>query len=124
MTEVINSWAMHYQSVWEDRSANPSLPLWVRISALAFGCHRRNGHANFKEGELSVLLGKPGDDGWVYVPPPSISRAIAAAKDAGWIAEESNSRCLVVPGHAVQGGAYGHPNERCAVHDPKRTGRR
>jgi hypothetical protein len=66
--------------------------------------------------ELSLILGKPGEDGaWAYVDKTSISRAIAAAKKAGWIAEESNAKCLVVPHHAITGG-MGSQYERCAVH--------
>lgn len=117
-----NPFSMHRQSFWEEVAADASLPLWQRVAALAFACHRRNGHANFvaKNRELAYLLGKPGDD-WTYVPADRISRAIARAKDAGWIAVESNSRCLVVPAHAIEGG-LGSVYEKCAVHMGRRTG--
>jgi hypothetical protein len=116
---VDNPFSMHTQSVWETRSANRSLPNWVRISALAFGCHRANGHANFAAGELEVLLGVPGENGWKSVSPQQVSNAIAAAKQAGWIAPESRPRCLVVPHHAITGG-LGHPHEKCSVHVGRR----
>jgi hypothetical protein len=113
---VQNPYAMHYQSVWGERAADPSLPLWIRLASLAFASHRANGHANFDLRELSLILGKPGEDGaWEYVDKSAISRAIAAAKKAGWIAEESNAKCLVVPYHAITGG-MGNPNEKCSVH--------
>jgi hypothetical protein len=110
-----NPYAMHRQSVWKERAANraanPVLPQWIRLAALAFGCHRRNGHANFVQGEIAEILGTPGKP----LSPSSVSNAIKLAKKAGWIAQESNSRCLVMPPHAVEGG-LGHPNDRCAVH--------
>ena len=112
---VQNSYGMHYQAVWRERGAgrapNPTMPVWIRVGALAFGCHRRNGHANFGPGEIAEILGTPGNP----LSASSVSNAIKLAKNAGWIANESNSRCLVVPPHAVQGG-LGHPNERCAIH--------
>lgn len=119
-----NPFSMHRQGVWEERAADKSLPLWIRLSALAFACHRANGHANFKTGELEILLGKPGLSGqWDRVPATSVSRAIAAAKKAGWIADESNARCLVVPHHAITGG-LGSEHEKCSVHIGKRSGKR
>jgi hypothetical protein len=113
---VQNPYSMHFQSVWGERAADPALPLWIRLASIAFATHRANGHANFDMRELSLILGKPGVGGaWEYVDKASISRAIAAAKKAGWIAEESNAKCLVVPYHAITGG-LGHENERCPVH--------
>lgn len=116
---------MHRQSFWEEVAADTELPLWNRVAALAFACHRRNGHANFvgKNRELAFLLGKPGKGGWEHVPSDQISRAIKRAKKAGWIAEESNSRCLVVPHHAIAGG-LGNEHENCSVHVGRRTGAR
>lgn len=106
---------MHRQAVWReraaDRAANPSMDNWIRVAALAFGCHRRNGHANFKRGEIAEILGTPGKP----LSGPAVSNAIRLAKGAGWIAQESNARCLVVPPHAV-GGGLGHPNDRCPIH--------
>jgi hypothetical protein len=110
-----NPWGIHHQAVWKERAAsraaNPSLDNWIRVAALAFGCHRRNGHANFGPGEIAEILGTPGKP----LSAPAVSNAIKLAKSAGWIAKESNARCLVVPPHAV-GGGLGHPDDRCAVH--------
>lgn len=106
-----NPYAMHRQKVWLERAADPRLDLWTRVAALAFGRHRRNGHANFGAGEMGNLLGPPGRP----LKPASVSRAIREAKEYGWIAGESNARCLVVPPHAVEGG-LGHPNDPCRVH--------
>lgn len=118
-----NPFSMHRQSFWEEVAADTELPLWQRVAALAFACHRGNGHANFigRNRELSFLLGKPGRDGWDYVPANRISEAIKRAKKARWIAEESSSKCLVVPHHAITGG-LGNEHEKCSVHMGKRTG--
>lgn len=112
---VQNPFGIHRQAVWRERAAvraaNPSLDNWIRVAALAFGCHRRNGHAAFKTGEIAEILGTPGEP----LSPSAVSNAIKLAKNAGWIAEESTARCLVVPPHAV-GGGLGHPNDRCPTH--------
>jgi hypothetical protein len=112
---VQNPFALHRQAVWKERAANhaanPTMPQWIRVASLAFGCHRRNGHANFKSGEIAEILGTPGKP----LSASSVSNAIKLAKSAGWIAQESTARCLVVPPHAVDGG-IGHPNERCQIH--------
>lgn len=110
----VNWWGQHYQSIWRERADDASLPLWLRVAALAYGTHRGNGHANFRPNGIAAILGKPAD---------RISRAIADAKRRGWLAPESSARCLVVPPHAIRGG-NGHPNEICAVHVGKRTGRK
>lgn len=105
--------ALHYQSFWAEQSCDAELPLWQRVGALAFSCHRANGHANFvaKNHELAFLLNKP---------PDQISRAIARAKEKGWLAMESNSHCLVVPSFHITGG-LGKVHERCSVHIGRRT---
>jgi hypothetical protein len=112
---VQNPFAMHRQTIWMERAANhaadPTLPLWIRVASLAFGCHRRNGHAPFRSGEIAEILGTPGKP----LSKTSVANAVRLAKRADWIAQESNARCLVVPPHAVTGG-LGHPNDRCPVH--------
>ena len=121
---IPNPWARHYQSVWEERSSNIALPLWIRVAALAFGSHKANGHANFKRGELAKLLGKPGKDGvWQQPSASTLLHAITHARQAGWLDNASTPRCLVVPAHAVSGGE-GNERDKCAVHDGKRSGRR
>jgi hypothetical protein len=113
-----NPFAMHRQSFWEEQAA--TLPLaWQRLGAIAFATHKGNGHANFKSGELGMMLGKPGPEGWEALSPQHVSNLISTAKKAGWLAAESSSRCLVVPHHAIQGG-LGSANEKCAVHHGKR----
>jgi hypothetical protein len=108
---------MHYQGVWLERSTDPLLPNWLRVAALAFGKHSKNGHASFASGELRMLLARPGPDG---KPKPisasAVANAIKQAKEKGFIAEESTARCLVVPRHAVTGGLGGKEWTRCPFH--------
>ena len=113
-----NPFTMHRQSFWEEQAATLPL-LWQRLGAIAFSTHKANGHANFKPGELAFMLGKPGPSGWESLSPSQLSNLIAAAKKAGWITPESNSRCLVVPHHSISGG-LGNQYEKCAVHHGKR----
>ena len=112
-----NPFAFHYQGVWLERSANPSLPDWLRLASLAFGRHKANGHANFGSGEIAKLLGKHDSDGLVRpLSNSAVSNAIRRAKELGFIANVSYARCLVVPPHAVTHG-LGSRYERCRIHD-------
>jgi hypothetical protein len=111
-----NPFAFHYQGVWVERSTDPSLATWLRVAALAFGSHKKNGHATFASGELAKLLAKPGPDGVPKSPSASsVANAIRIAKRKGWIAQESNARCLVVPPHAVIGGLGGYAGTACSA---------
>ena len=114
---VRNPWGRHYQSVWHERSGDPRLPHWLRVAALAYGSHRANGHAQFKAGQVGLVLGtvdaasgevRPLDKG-------SVQRAIRTAVDYGWLAAGSGTRCLVVPGHAIAGG-LGGADDDCPQH--------
>ena len=114
---VQNPWAAHYQGVWTERGKDPALPSWLRVAALAFGRHKKNGHAQFAEGELAKLLAAPDRDGVVKIPSAqSVCNHVAKAKMLGFIAEGSNVRCLVVPPHAVIGGMGGSEWTACVIH--------
>lgn len=115
---LTNPWAKHRQAFWREQAADHNLQLWQRVAFMAYGSHRCNGHANFikRERELAHLLGDKNP-----VPANRLSEAIKKAKDKGWLAAESNARCLVVPIHAIEGGLGGE-FDRCAVHIGKRTG--
>jgi len=114
---VVNPWARHYQRVWEERAGDPRMPYWLRVAALAYGKHAANGHAVFKAGQIGLILAtvntatgeiKALDRG-------SVQRAIRSAVEYGWLASESRSRCLVVPGHAIIGGLGGE-RDVCPQH--------
>lgn len=47
-------WAKHAQIEWENRAADTTLPLWLRVACLAYGRHEANGHANFGRGWLAM----------------------------------------------------------------------
>jgi hypothetical protein len=114
-----NPWTQHRQSFWAAHAGNPRLPLWQRVYCLAYGTHRRNGHAPFKSrSEIAVatqIVDKA--TGELHVPSPErVSEAIAQAIENGFLAEESNARCLVVPPWAIEGGLLGRADEICTHH--------
>jgi hypothetical protein len=112
-----NGWAKHYQRIWEDRSGDPKLPPWLRVSALAYGMHRANGHAMFGVGDVRLVLSRVDEEtGEILMPSTAnVSHAIRKAVDFGFLEKGSGTRCLVVPGHAIEGG-LGDPNEPCPQH--------
>jgi len=111
----VNPWARHFQAVWQERSGDPRLPAWLRVACLVYGSHTANGHATFKPGQIALVLAKVDQKtGEVRVPSKyAIRRAIASAVEYGWLAKESGSLCLVVPGHAINGGLGGKPDDEC-----------
>ena len=118
---VNNPWTQHRQSFWQERAGSPSLALWHRVYCLAYGVHRRNGHAPFKPGDLRTIALVVNDPstGEVMVPSCSqVSHAIRTAIEYGFLAPESHAGCLVVPEHAIGGGVVGSPTEECKHHRP------
>jgi hypothetical protein len=113
-----NPWARHYQSVWLERSRDERLPLWFRVSALAFGRHRVNGHALFGRGEIAQALAsrQKRTSGTRTLDKGSVQRAIRQAIAYGMLSDRSGTRCLVVPPHAISGGLYGHQFTPCPEH--------
>lgn len=116
MSAARNTWAKHYQSVWEERAADPAYPLWCRVAWLAYARHKANGHANFQRGQIRALLGGFGKDGFKPLDPNNLQRAVRQAKKAGLLDISSGAECLVVPPHAIEGGWGGHPGSPCPVH--------
>jgi len=121
-----NPWAKHYQCVWHERAGDSRLSAWLRVAALGYGSHAANGHANFKPGQIALVLGavsaqtgeiRPMDKG-------SVQRAIRTAVEYGWLTDASGARCLVVPGHAVAGGLGGSADAECPQHRGADQGRR
>lgn len=108
---ILNPWRKHYQSFFREQAHDRHRPLWDRMAFLAWASARRNGHANFKAGELASLFG---------VTANRISEAIATAKDKGLIGAESKPTCLVVPARIAEGGD-GNEYEICGIHDARRV---
>ncbi|MGE2692219.1 hypothetical protein [Mycolicibacterium pulveris] len=108
-------WTRHYQIEWEARLTNPAFkdkgPVWMKLVCLAYARHHANGHATFKPGELASILG---------VPRQRVTEGIAVAVSYGFLSDESCSRCLVVPSHAIQ-GPQGNVYEPCMVNHKKRS---
>jgi hypothetical protein len=124
MSASCNTWAKHFQSVWEERAADPIYPLWCRVAWLAFARHKANGHINFQRGQLGEIFGRFGEDGFKPLDPNNLQRAIRDAKKAGLLDESSCAECLVVPAHAIEGGWGGSAHSPCAVHARKAAQRR
>lgn len=126
MSAYQQPWARHYQRPWAERAGNPGLPLWLRVASLAYGHHLGNGHATFGAGEVRLALSSVDRDGVLRQPASSdVTRAIRTAVRYGWLAEGSRTRCLVVPGHAIEGGrGVGTEHVPCPEHHPdRRVGR-
>jgi hypothetical protein len=119
-----NTWAKHFQSVWEERAADPAYPLWCRVAWLAYARHKANGHANFQRGQLGAILGSSSKDGFKPLDPNNLQRAIRQAKKSGLLDISSCAECLVVPSHAIEGGWGGRPGSLCPVHERKAAQRR
>lgn len=119
-------WSIHYQDAWRDDAANPRLPMPLRVAFLAYGNHRANGHAVFRQGEIAKTLGHLDEDGHpVPADRRSVYRAIRQAIDYGLLDEDSKALCLIVPEHRISQGP-GQENELCIRHpkDTRRTGLR
>lgn len=121
----LGSWSIHYQQPWIDQAGNKRAPMALRVTWLAYGNHRANGHANFAQQEVANALGKFDDTG-TFNPADrrTVSRAIRQAIDWGLLAEGSGALCLIVPAHRQTGGP-GDPNALCKRHHrAKRAERR
>lgn len=117
-------WARHYQHVWQERAGNPALPLWFRVTALAYGSHRANGHATFGRGDVALVLGTVDPATGVLTPliRQHVHRTIQTAIGYGLLAAGSRSLCLIVPAHAITGG-LGREDEPCPQHGRARQRR-
>ncbi|MDO9498111.1 MAG: hypothetical protein Q7J48_20575 [Nocardioides sp.] len=116
--QVESPWARHYQDVWHERSGDHNLPKWLRVTCLAYGAHQNNGHANFKRGEVALVLATiDTETGAIYpLDRRDVFRAIRQAVAFGWLEEGSTARCLIVPAHAVKKGPLGDETKPCPIH--------
>jgi hypothetical protein len=99
----------HFFSYWQEHADNEDLPLWLRLAALAYCSHRKNGHATFflnGESTLPKQLGKT---------KRHIHNEIKNAVACGFLAEGSNSCCLIIP-DGITGGAEGNKFAECKHH--------
>jgi len=111
-------WAAYSQVEMALWAKCPDLsPLAYRVLFAAMGRHGSSGHAPFNPGELAEILAtasRATEGEMVRARSDSVSRAIESAKRSGFITDESNARCLVLPAHAFQkaNGA----SQPCPVH--------
>lgn len=111
-------WTAHYMDVWQSRSGDPRLPMWLRIASLAYGGMERNGHCPLAPGDIEVVLATVDPEtGAVYEPrPDNVNRAIKTAIEYGFIGEGSHRQCLIVPPYMADGGVRGHAHATCKRH--------
>lgn len=108
-------WARHYFDSWQRRAGDRRLPHWLQVTAAAYGSHEDNGHARFKRGDLSLILGHVDETGRV-VPYSNLGRAIATAVEYGWLARGSYWGCLIVPAHDIRKGLLDRTPRECPLH--------
>lgn len=111
-------WDAYAQPAMEMWARSPEVsPLAVRVLFAALGRHDRTGHAPFRARELAEVLSsadrKTGE--LVAARPDSVSKAVRAAKELGYIADESTARCLILSPRVFQ-KASGR-SATCGVHD-------
>src|ERR1700712_1956361 len=95
--ELDGPWAAHLQEAWSNDALNPRFPLPLRVAFAAYGQHRANGHARFKQGELCTILGHLDEGGhFVAADRRTVYRAIRQAVDYGLLDVASKTLCLVV----------------------------
>jgi hypothetical protein len=89
---------------WERLAADANLPLWFRLMALAYWRHEANGHANFKRGDLSWILGKPPHDDVPFKPVDKymLDDTLDRLVGYGWLDKGSCVECLIVPAHGTE----------------------
>lgn len=111
-------WTKHYQSAYLDDAGNPNYPNAIRVAFLAYGTHKANGHARFRQREIANVLGAMDESG-TFVPASkyTVGRAITTAVEWGLLAEGSKALCLIVPGHRIR-GHHGDADAPCDRHRP------
>lgn len=120
----LGPWARHFQAAWHEDALNPRFPLPLRVAFLAYGTHKANGHAVFKQGEISKVLSRLDDDGSpVPADRRTVWRAIQQAVEYGLLAQGSRTLCLIVPGHRIAGG-MGEETAPCPRHSARLQRRR
>ncbi|MFI5496939.1 hypothetical protein [Actinoplanes sp. NPDC051859] len=89
--------------------------LHIRVVFAALGRMNSLGHAQFGFGELARLIGTVAEGEVKARRRDSVSAAIKAAKKRGFIAPESNARCLVLRHYGFQKSTK--DRWPCPVHD-------
>lgn len=116
-------WIGQYQSEWQCRTANPRLPKWFRVVALAYGTHTMNGHSPQPPGAIADMLGTVNPETGELFPDRHVSRWIGDAIELGFLAKESSARCLIVPGHTFRSapGSSRTPCSWCSTRRRRRV---
>lgn len=115
-TMALDNWGM-----------TPELPTPMRLFFLATARVNKIGHAEFNPGELTMLLGKPDEDGrLVPMSRQNVNKAIKTLIDTGVILEGSEIRCIMIGEYAIRRDGKGS-TDSChwhAINTDKRRVRR
>lgn len=104
-----NPAGIHFFSHWYELAQDESLALWLRLAALAYSSHWKNGHATFYlngESTLPDVMRKS---------RRHLQNEIPKAVAKRFLLPESNVNCLVVP-YGICGGAEGNAYGDCKLH--------
>lgn len=122
MSRVIDFGGRHWtakpQDDWLEWAGNPNFPDYLRVTFVAHGRQRANGHAPLDQEELArYLVRKSG----VMPDRRTVHRAVDTAVKLGYLAPESRALCLVLEANRSQFG-IGDPDEKCRrVHSRRRA---
>lgn len=118
MSDEYGTWSRHYQESWHERSGDRRLPRWLRVTALAYGSHDNNGHAQFKRGDIALILGSVDGTTGEIIPlsRQRVYECIQLAIELDFLAEGSNARCLIVPAHHARKGKLTDRVKPCPIH--------
>lgn len=106
------SWVKLHRDHWmSEAMKDPSLPAWWRIVLAGVARVDSSGHAPFDRGELAHAIAPGGGR-----TPTQLGRSIAQAVQRGYLAPESNARCLVVSGSRFAFDRYQPTSAPCLRH--------
>lgn len=91
-----------------ERLAKDSLPAWQQAALHCWAHIDRRGHCPMKKGALTLMLGKKSD--------VETRKVIKQAVQHGWLAQESNDRCLIAPHGVVYKAGNYRLRHNCEFH--------
>jgi hypothetical protein len=109
-------WLISKQLGWEPQIANPDLPYWLRVHAVAMARSEPNLHTRLETGELAQLLARTQPDGSTRpVDRRDLNSYINRAVELRYLDETSSVRCLVLPSSMMECRLKGY-KKPCPYH--------
>jgi hypothetical protein len=111
----VSLYLMTFQGHWEAQIYQTTLPLWLRVYALAMARSEPNLHTGIGPQELAVLGETQPDGSQKPVDRRRLWEAIRRLVNMGWLDPRSDRNCLVLPatGYACERRGSKKP---CAYH--------